>query len=113
MRPDFTKIDWKPTAEALTLETRGEQLSGGHTALNSFYTREDLTPLEHLNYAAGIPPYLRGPYATMYTMRPWTIRQYAGFSTAECVLPPQPGGRAARPFCGIRSGDAPRLRLRS
>jgi methylmalonyl-CoA mutase len=39
--------------------------------------------MEHLNYAAGIPPFLRGPYATMYAMRPWTIRQYAGFSTAE------------------------------
>ncbi len=39
--------------------------------------------LEHLNFVAGIPPYLRGPYATMYVQRPWTIRQYAGFSTAE------------------------------
>jgi methylmalonyl-CoA mutase len=39
--------------------------------------------LPHLNFAAGIPPYLRGPYSTMYVMRPWTIRQYAGFSTAE------------------------------
>ena len=38
---------------------------------------------EHLGFAAGIPPYLRGPYATMYLQRPWTIRQYAGFSTAE------------------------------
>ena len=39
--------------------------------------------MEHLNYAAGIAPFLRGPYSTMYVMRPWTIRQYAGFSTAE------------------------------
>ena len=39
--------------------------------------------IEHLEYAAGIPPYLRGPYSTMYVMQPWTIRQYAGFSTAE------------------------------
>jgi methylmalonyl-CoA mutase len=39
--------------------------------------------MEHLNYAAGLPPFLRGPYSTMYVMRPWTIRQYAGFSTAE------------------------------
>ena len=54
-----------------------------HIALKSFYTRDDLAGLEHLNYAAGIPPYLRGPYSTMYAMRPWTIRQYAGFSTAE------------------------------
>ena len=47
------------------------------------YTKEDLLEMEHLNYAAGIPPYLRGPYSTMYVMQPWTIRQYAGFSTAE------------------------------
>jgi methylmalonyl-CoA mutase len=47
------------------------------------YSADDLANLEHLNYAAGLPPYLRGPYSTMYVMQPWTIRQYAGFSTAE------------------------------
>lgn len=47
------------------------------------YTEDDIEGLEHLNYAAGIPPYLRGPYPGMYAMMPWTIRQYAGFSTAE------------------------------
>ena len=47
------------------------------------YTASDLEGLEHLDYAAGLPPYLRGPYSTMYAMHPWTIRQYAGFSTAE------------------------------
>ena len=47
------------------------------------YTEKDLEGLEHLNYAAGIAPFLRGPYSTLYVMRPWTIRQYAGFSTAE------------------------------
>ena len=47
------------------------------------YTKEDLEGMEHLGYAAGLPPYLRGPYSVMYTLRPWTIRQYAGFSTAE------------------------------
>ena len=47
------------------------------------YTAEDLEGMEHLNYAAGMAPFLRGPYSTMYVMRPWTIRQYAGFSTAE------------------------------
>jgi methylmalonyl-CoA mutase len=51
--------------------------------LKSFYTSADTEQLEHLHYAAGIPPYLRGPYGSMYTIRPWTIRQYAGFSTAE------------------------------
>ena len=51
--------------------------------LKSVYSREDLRDMEHLHYAAGLPPYLRGPYSGMYTMKPWTIRQYAGFSTAE------------------------------
>ena len=47
------------------------------------YTQEDLEGMEHLDFAAGIPPFLRGPYSMMYPFRPWTIRQYAGFSTAE------------------------------
>ncbi|UOG32412.1 methylmalonyl-CoA mutase [Leptospira noguchii] len=47
------------------------------------YTAEDLAGMEHLDFVAGIPPYLRGPYSTMYVQQPWTIRQYAGFSTAE------------------------------
>ena len=47
------------------------------------YTKQDLNNLTHLNYTAGIPPYLRGPYATMFATKPWTIRQYAGFSTAK------------------------------
>ena len=47
------------------------------------YTREDLSGMEHLDFAAGIPPFLRGPYSSMYVTQPWTIRQYAGFSTAE------------------------------
>ncbi|TAL67744.1 MAG: methylmalonyl-CoA mutase [Bacteroidetes bacterium] len=52
-------------------------------SIKSVYTKEDLAGMEHLNYAAGLPPFLRGPYSGMYTMFPWTIRQYAGFSTAE------------------------------
>ena len=51
--------------------------------VKSTYTKEDLSQLEHLNFVAGIAPYLRGPYSTMFVRRPWTIRQYAGFSTAE------------------------------
>jgi methylmalonyl-CoA mutase len=47
------------------------------------YTKEDLEGMEHLDYTAGLPPFLRGPYSMMYPFRPWTIRQYAGFSTAE------------------------------
>ena len=62
------------------------------------YTKEDLEGMEHLDFTAGIPPFLRGPYSMMYPFRPWTIRQYAGFSTAEesnafersvrCIRPP-------------------------
>ncbi|MFV8282714.1 methylmalonyl-CoA mutase [Christiangramia marina] len=51
--------------------------------IKASYSIEDLSEAEHLEFAAGIPPYLRGPYSTMYVSRPWTIRQYAGFSTAE------------------------------
>ncbi|MDZ7764934.1 MAG: methylmalonyl-CoA mutase family protein [Melioribacteraceae bacterium] len=47
------------------------------------YTKDDIKDCEHIDYMSGIPPFLRGPYASMYVMRPWTVRQYAGFSTAE------------------------------
>ncbi len=83
MRPDLTKIDWKTEAAKTAAPEAFEWFSPEHIALKSFYTHEDLEGLEHLEYAAGIAPYLRGPYTTMYATRPWTIRQYAGFSTAE------------------------------
>ena len=51
--------------------------------VKNFFTSEDVSSYPHLDFAAGFPPYLRGPYASMYVSRPWTIRQYAGFSTAE------------------------------
>ena len=54
-----------------------------HIEVKPVYTKEDLEGMEHLDYTAGLPPFLRGPYSMMYPMRPWTIRQYAGFSTAE------------------------------
>ncbi|MGA8631317.1 MAG: methylmalonyl-CoA mutase [Terracidiphilus sp.] len=83
MRPDFSKIDWKAMTEGSADHTCEEWLSLEHITVKSFYTCDDLAGLDHLNYAAGIPPFLRGPYSTMYAMQPWTIRQYAGFSTAE------------------------------
>ncbi len=52
-------------------------------AIKSSYSENDTSDLEHLNFSAGTAPFLRGPYSTMYVQRPWTIRQYAGFSTAE------------------------------
>ena len=54
-----------------------------HIEVRPVYTKEDLEGMEHLDFTAGIPPFLRGPYSMMYPFRPWTIRQYAGFSTAE------------------------------
>ena len=84
MRPDFKSIplncEETPNQE---LPVHGCWLSPEHIPVKSVYSPEDLSDLEHLEYAAGIPPYLRGPYSTMYVLRPWTIRQYAGFSTAE------------------------------
>jgi len=58
-------------------------LTAERIEIKETYSREDLKTIEHINFVAGIPPYLRGPYSTMYVRRPWTIRQYAGFSTAE------------------------------
>lgn len=66
------------TAEKRIIHETAEQIP-----LVNFYTEEDLISAEHTSYNAGIAPYLRGPYASMYSVRPWTIRQYAGFSTAE------------------------------
>jgi len=83
MRPDFAKIDWKVNATESTWREAEERLSPEHISIRNFYTQADLEGLGHLEYAAGIPPFLRGPYSTMYALRPWTIRQYAGFSTAE------------------------------
>jgi methylmalonyl-CoA mutase len=83
MRPDFSKIAFKVNAATGSAAQGDEWLSPEHIAIKPWYAREDLAGLEHLDYAAGLPPYLRGPYSTMYVMQPWTIRQYAGFSTAE------------------------------
>ena len=89
-RLDFSKISYRPAPEPASARENAvkespapEFLSAEHIAIKGSYTPEDLKGLEHLQYAAGIPPYLRGPYSTMYVMQPWTIRQYAGFSTAE------------------------------
>ena len=83
MRPDFSKIDYKAPSEPPLPHDGAEWLSPEHIPVKRFYTPGDLQGLEHLEFAAGVPPYLRGPYSTMYAMQPWTVRQYAGFSTAE------------------------------
>ncbi|MGC2765011.1 MAG: methylmalonyl-CoA mutase, partial [Candidatus Acidiferrum sp.] len=63
--------------------TRQKWMTPEGIEVKPFYTAADLAGIEHLDYAAGVPPFLRGPYTSMYALRPWTIRQYAGFSTAE------------------------------
>ncbi|WP_332456441.1 methylmalonyl-CoA mutase [Petrimonas sp.] len=91
MKPDFKSIDFKSAGfEATDVagwaeknEIKADWLTPEQIPVKPVYTREDLEGMEHLGYAAGVEPFLRGPYSTMYVMRPWTIRQYAGFSTAE------------------------------
>lgn len=69
--------DHKPTAASVIFET-AEKID-----VKNFYTQKDSNDLAHLGYVSGIAPYLSGPYGSMYAIKPWTIRQYAGFSTAE------------------------------
>ncbi|MBF1364084.1 MAG: methylmalonyl-CoA mutase [Porphyromonadaceae bacterium] len=91
MKPQFKNIDIKSAGFAQTCPvewaSKQDNSSVWRTAeqilVKPVYTAHDLEGMEHLDYASGIPPYLRGPYSGMYAMRPWTIRQYAGFSTAE------------------------------
>lgn len=74
------KLKTFKSAEKLSVET---ELAAEEIAIKKQYSQADIETLDHLDFAAGIPPYLRGPYSTMYVRRPWTIRQYAGFSTAK------------------------------
>jgi len=84
MKPDFSKIDYQPKPGPAASVTPGvEWTTAERIAVKPWYTASDLYAMEHLEYAAGVPPFLRGPYSTMYALQPWTIRQYAGFSTAE------------------------------
>jgi methylmalonyl-CoA mutase len=85
MKPDFSKIKYdqfaigNPTANPKTKPW----ISSEKIEIKPSYSKSDIKHAALLDFPAGLPPYLRGPYATMYTVRPWTIRQYAGFSTAK------------------------------
>ncbi|RXT04190.1 methylmalonyl-CoA mutase [Ammoniphilus sp. CFH 90114] len=95
--PDFTKLsyqagfpqpdlkEWKRRAEEEAKKALDEYVwqTLEQIDVKPLYTSEDTKKMSHLDYVAGIPPYLRGPYPTMYVNQPWTVRQYAGFSTAE------------------------------
>jgi methylmalonyl-CoA mutase len=87
MRPDFSDIPYNSSIQTNGEKSLADKQSVWNTPeqieVKPAFTKSDIKNLEHLDYAAGIPPYLRGPYSAMYAVRPWTIRQYAGFSTAE------------------------------
>ena len=84
MKKDFSNIDFKPKGNDSHKKATGNKWeTPEQISVKARFSEKDIEKLEHLDYAAGIPPYLRGPYSTMYAVRPWTIRQYAGFSTAE------------------------------
>ena len=76
---------WKARVQQETAKSPDEMLWSTPEQLDvkPLYTAADLDGLDHLQTMPGLPPFLRGPYSTMYAMRPWTVRQYAGFSTAE------------------------------
>ena len=84
MKPNFKDINIKQVSASKVV---GPNTADWQTPelidVKPIYTKEDLKGMEHLDYVSGIPPFLRGPYSAMYPLRPWTIRQYAGFSTAE------------------------------
>lgn len=89
MKPDFTKVEYKVENVNKYLE-KSNSVNVGQSwqtpekiEVKKLFSQDDIAHVEHLDFAAGLPPFLRGPYASMYTVRPWTIRQYAGFSTAE------------------------------
>ena len=119
MRPNFKNIDIKNAGFAATNAAEWAKANGieanwktpEHIEVKPVYTKEDLEGMEHLNYASGLPPYLRGPYSGMYAMRPWTIRQYAGFSTAEesNAFYRRNLASARKSVCRFRPSDAPWL----
>ncbi|BCG81489.1 methylmalonyl-CoA mutase [Mesorhizobium sp. 113-3-3] len=82
MIPDFSQIGWAPPRRA-PVEVKGQRTTPEGLIVKHLYNQGDLKGLSHLDTYPGLPPFVRGPYPTMYVQQPWTIRQYAGFSTAE------------------------------
>ena len=128
--PDFTKVPFdapdgaanasalacgaeRPTDRSCRVLYAGEAwLTAEGIAVKPRYGAADRDGLDFVASFPGLPPYLRGPYPTMYVTQPWTIRQYAGFSTAEDLerlLPAQPRGRAEGAFGRLRSRHPSRL----
>lgn len=82
MRKNLQHINLIKETKSSKRNTEKSFITAEGIELKSIYSKKDINNLGHINFAAGIAPYLRGPYSTMYVRRPWTIRQYAGFSTA-------------------------------
>ena len=91
MKPNFKDINIKSSQRAAATSQEWEKENGIEKSwmtpeqipVKTAFNKEDLEGMEHLNFVSGLPPFLRGPYSAMYPLRPWTVRQYAGFSTAE------------------------------
>ncbi len=91
MKPNFKDINIKSSSRSTATSQEWEKENGIEKSwmtpeqipVKTAFNKEDLEGMEHLNYVSGLPPFLRGPYSAMYPLRPWTVRQYAGFSTAE------------------------------
>jgi methylmalonyl-CoA mutase len=85
MKPDFSDIKINSAAKQTVSAAENQDVWNTPEGIpvKKHFSKEDISNAEHLGYAAGVPPFLRGPYSAMYAMRPWTVRQYAGFSTAE------------------------------
>jgi methylmalonyl-CoA mutase len=84
MRKDFSNISYQSQEGSSVASSAAEKfVTAEQITLNTSYTLADTKEFEHLNFGAGTPPFLRGPYSSMYVQNPWTVRQYAGFSTAE------------------------------
>lgn len=81
-RKDLQHITLKSDAKKLNTNNN-TFLTAEDISIKSEYSKDDLSQVNHIDFVAGLAPNLRGPYSTMYVRRPWTIRQYAGFSTAE------------------------------
>lgn len=83
MRPDISKLNLDPFKSNSLYTSESIWETAEKISVPSVVSEKEIIEIQHTGYAAGLPPFLRGPYSTMYVMRPWTIRQYAGFSTAE------------------------------
>lgn len=83
IKPSFINLNYHPSLKKAVVSNNETWQTAESIPVKKQYSKADIANFTHLNYGAGITPNLRGPYSTMYVMRPWTIRQYAGFSTAE------------------------------